>query len=320
MSQKKKNNNNNKPPEKSQKEIEFENLSSFYDKYISNGQLIVKYATLFDLQRIQYVKGKDFKQFFNDNFTDIQKDILSITKNNIGKEANKDSLQKFYEVNQQYNIMHYLKRLPGDKAKYPKKLLPLAKDDDSKLETNFTETGFYTLQIKIEKTNKPVIYLVLLIILILFIVLFPIWPLSVKLCVLYFLLGCMIFLVVFLILTIVIAIVGVLFGYDIYILPNIDESKMSWKNRLFDPFIAINIREDPCWFIVVRVILLISLIALGVIGYFFPTIPKECYNMVKNLMVTIFSYATIKIEDIHYHRNDVTVRDSTQYLEDLDNI
>ena len=319
MSQRKKN-NNNKIKEKTQKDLEFQKLSSFLDKYISNGKLIVKYATLFDLQRISYVKGKDLKQFFNDNFTDIQKEILEITKKNIGKEANKDSLQKFYEINQDYNIMHYLKRIPGDKAKYPKKLLPLTKDDDKKLDSIFNETGFYILQIKVEKSNKPLIYLILLVILIFFIVLFPIWPLNVKLGVLYFLLACMIFLVVFLILTIVVSIVGLLFGYDIYILPNIDEAKMSWKDRLFNPFIAIDVREDPCWFIVVRIVLIISLISLGVIGYFFPRIPIECYNMIKNVMSFRFSYGKQKIEDIHYHRNDVTVRDSTQYLEDLDNL
>ena len=320
MSQKKKNNNNNKPPEKSQKEIEFENLSSFYDKYISNGQLIVKYATLFDLQRIQYVKGKDFKQFFNDNFTDIQKEILEITKNNIGKEANKDTLQKFYEIIREYNIMHYLKRIPGDRAKYPKRLLPLTNDDDKNLDLIFSETGFYILQIKIEKSNKPIIYLALLLLFIFFIVLFPIWPLNVKLGVLYFLLACMIFLVAFLILTIVVALIGLLFGYDIYILPNLDDPKLSWKDKLFNPFIAINVREDPCWIIVVRIIFIILLIGLCVIAYFFPRIPKECYYMVKKLMVTIFSYGKQKIEDIHYHRNDVTVRDRTNYLEDLDNL
>ena len=318
MKQKKKN-SNNQTKEKEQKQIEFEKLSSFFEQYISNGQLIVKNATLFDLTRIDYIKGKDFKQFFNDNFNEIQKEMLAITKINIGKEPNTDSLQKFYSINQQYSIMHYLKRVPGDKAKYPKKLLPLTKEDDNNLDTIFNESGFYLFQIKTEKSNKPIIYLTLLIILVLFIVLFPIWPLNVKLGVLYLLLGCMIFLVVFLILTIVISIVGVLFGYNIDIMPNIDEAKMSWKNRIFNPFVIIEKREDPCWFIVVRIIMIIFIIAMCIIGYFFPTIPKACYKAIKNLMISLFSYGKQKIEDIHYNRNDVTVRD-TQYLEDLDNI
>jgi len=307
------------PKEKTQKEIDFENLSSFFEKYISSDSLIVKSATLFDMKRIQYIKGKDLKQFFNDNFEQIQKEILTIMKLDIGKEANKESLQKFYQINQQNNILHYLQKLPGDKAKYPKRLLPLQKGDNPNLETEFTDTGFYLLNIKTEKSNKPIIYLILLIILILFIVLFPIWPLNVKLGVLYFLMAALIFLIVFLISTIIISLVGILFGYDIYIMPNIDEAKMSWKNRLFNPFILINSREDPCWFIVVRIVILLGLIALGVIAFFFPRIPVQAYNMTKKFLFWIFDYGKEKIEDIHYHRNAMKVKDGP-YLDDIDNL
>ena len=45
------------PKEKSQKEIDFENLSSFFEKYISSDSLIVKSATLFDMKRIQYIRN-----------------------------------------------------------------------------------------------------------------------------------------------------------------------------------------------------------------------------------------------------------------------
>ena len=305
--------------EKTQKEIDFENLSIFFDKYTSSGDLIVKNATLYDVKRIQYIKGKDLKQFFNDNFEIIKKEMLSITKTDIGNEANKESLQKFYQINQQNNIFHYLQKLPGDKSKYPKRLLPLQKGDDPKNEFEFTDTGFYLLNIKTQKSNKPLIYLILLIILILFIVLFPVWPLSVKLGVLYFLMATLIFLIVFLISTIIVSLVGILFGYDIYIMPNIDETKMGWKDRLFNPFIIINKREDPCWFIVVRIVLIISLIGLGVIAYFFPRIPVECYQMSKRALLWLFDYGKEKIEDIHYHRNAMKVKNGP-YLEDFDNL
>ena len=309
-----------KKDEKIETETEFERLSSFLDKHISNGQLTIKYATLYDLQRIKYVKGKDLKQFFNDNFEEIQKEMLEITKVNIGKEANKDSLQKFYDNIRQYDIMHCLKRIPGDKAKYPKRLLLLTKDDDDSLDLIFNENFFYLLQIKEEKSNKPIIYLVLLIILIFFIVLFPIWPLNMKIWVLYILLAAMIFLIAFLILSIVISIIGALFGYDICILPNIDESKLCWRDRLLNPLIEIEKREDPCWFLIIRIILIICLIAGCVIAYFFPKIPKICYNWTKSILVYIFNYGKQKIEDIHYHRNDMTVADRNQFIDDLDDI
>ena len=309
----------NKPPEKTAKEIEFEKISIFFDTYISNGKLITKYASLYGIQRVQYIKGKDLKQFFINNFSEIKKEILDITKIDIGKEPNKDSLQNFYELNQKRNIFHYLQRIPGDKAKYPKKLLPLKKGDDLSLEFNFSETGFYSLNIKIEKTNKQIIYLILLVILILFIVLFPIWPLSVKIGVLYFLMSLIIFLIAFLIFTIVIAIIGLLFGYDILIMPNIDEIKMSWKNRLFNPFITVEKREDPCLFKVIRIFLIISLVIMSVIAYLYPTIPKESFNLLKKVMSAIYGYARKKIEDIHYHRSAVKVKD-TKYLDDLNNL
>lgn len=307
------------PKEKSQKEIDFENLSNFFDKYISSEKLIVKYATLFDLKRIQYIKGKDLKQFFNDNFEEIQKEMLSLMKIDIGKEANKESLQKFYQINQQNNVFHYLQKIQGDKAKYPKRLLPLQKGDDPKLELEFSDTGFYLLNIKVEKSNKPLIYLILLVILILFIVLFPIWPLNVKLGVLYFLMAALIFLIVFLLSTIVVQLLGLLFGYDILIMPNIDEAKMSWKNRLFNPFIIINSRDDPCIVKIIRILLLISLIALCVIAYLFPKIPMASFRMIKKGLFWIFDYGKGKIEDIHYHRQAMKVKNGP-YLDDIDNL
>ena len=305
--------------EKTEKEIEFEKLSSFFDKYISNGKLITKSASLYGVQRVTYIKGKDLKQFFAENFEEIKKEIFEITKVDIGKEATKETLQKFYQTNQQRNIFHYLKRIPGDKAKYPKKLQLLKKDDDINLEYNFTETGFYSLNIKKENSKKPIIYLILLVICILFVVLFPIWPLKVKLGVLYFLMSLIIFLIAFLVLTIVITIVGILFGYDIYIMPNIDDHKLSWKDRLFKQFIYIEGREDPFFFKVIRIFIIISLVIMGIIAYIYPTIPKESYNMLKKLMIYLYSFARKKIEDIHYNRNALKVK-NTKNLDDLENL
>ena len=94
----KKTNKKEDPNEKEQKQKNYEKLSSFFDKYVSNGNLIVKSATLYDIQRIQYVKGKDLKQFFVDNFESIQKEILELMNINLGQEANNDSLQKFYQL------------------------------------------------------------------------------------------------------------------------------------------------------------------------------------------------------------------------------
>jgi hypothetical protein len=319
MKEKKEKKDKTKQPEKTLKEIEFEKLSLFFDKYISNGKLITKYASLFGLQRITYIKGKDLKQFFTDNFSEIKNEMLKITNTDIGKEPNQNSLQNFYELNQKRSIFHYLQRIPGDKAKYPKKLLPLKKGDDINLEFNFTDSGFYSLNIKVEKTNRPIIYLILLVILILLIVMFPIWPLNVKIGVLYFLMSLIIFLIAFLVFNIVLCIGGILAGYDIVIMPNIDDTKLSWKDRLFSPFILIEGREDPCCFKVIRIFIIISFIIMGAIAYCYPEIPKESFNMIKRGITTLYGYAKVKIEDIHYQRNSVKVKEN-KYLDDLNNL
>ena len=307
---------NEQKEEKTQKEIEYEKLSLFFDKYISENKLITKYASIAGLARIRYVKGKDLKNFFTENFAEIKQELLSIINIDIGKEPNSSSLQKFYEINQQHGIFHYLKRYEGDKAKYPKKFLPLKKNDDINLELNFTDSGFYSLNIKIEKSNKSVIYLFLLILLILCLVLFPIWPLKMKLGVLYLLLGILIFLLGLLILALIVEFLGMMIGYDIIIMENIDNYKLSFKDRIFKNFIRIHKRDDPCWFKVVRIAMIISFTQMGIIAYLYPSIPKEVFGSVKHFVKNGYKYIVKKIEDYHYKRNQVKVK-GEYYMNDF---
>ena len=145
---------NDKQKEKSPEEIEFERLSLFLDKYISNGNLIFKYASIAGITRLRYIKGKDLKKFFTENFNDIKQEILSITNQDIGKEPDLNSLQKFYEINQKHGIFHYLKRYEGDKAKYPKKLLPLKKDFICKKLWNYELNKFPNNQFTVDDAIK----------------------------------------------------------------------------------------------------------------------------------------------------------------------
>ena len=296
------------PPEKSQKEIEYENLSSFFDKYISDGKLITKYASISGITRLPYIKGKDLKNFFTENFEDIKKEILNITNTDLGKEPDSNSLQKFYEINQQRGIFHYLKRIQGDKAKYPKQLLALRKSDDINLELIFSEKGFYSLNIKQEKSNKSLYYLIFLIIIILLVVLFPIWPLKMKLGILYALIGITAFFIGLFVFSIIAALFGMLIGYDITIMPNIDNNKLSLRQRLFDPFIQIEKREDPTWFKIVRFVMFISLTQMGIIAYLYPTIPKEVFSTMKEMIISWYNFLIQKVEEFHYQKNQVEVK------------
>ena len=58
-------------------------------------------------------------------------------------------------------------------------------------------------------------------------------------------------------------------GYDIIIMENIDNYKLSWKDRYFKNFLRIEKRkDDPCWFKVVRIVMFISFTQMGIIAYF----------------------------------------------------
>ena len=69
--------------ETSKKEIEYEKLSLFFDEYVSNNKLITKYASIAGLARIPYIKGKDLKKFFTENFAEIKQEIILIIREGI---------------------------------------------------------------------------------------------------------------------------------------------------------------------------------------------------------------------------------------------
>lgn len=97
-------------------------------------------------------------------------------------------------------------------------------------------------------------------------------------------------------------------------MPNIDNPKLSWKDRIINPFYMIEGREDPCWVKTVRIFLIISIVNIGIIAYLYPAIPRESFNMIINGMNNIYKYARKKIEDFHYHKNDVKQYDNLDNL------
>jgi translocation protein SEC62 len=251
--------------EEKDKEL-YTSLSNLLTEIIDKYQITTKYAILIGQRRVMYIKGKELSTIFKkeENFNFIKTEIEKITKINIGKEPNEKSLQNFFEIFLEKKMLLKLKRIEGDKAKYPKHLNPPKRGENI---TTFEENCFYWVNIISDQSKKSFIYLLLIKLILFLACLFPIWPLNVKLGVLYFLMAVLIFMIVFLFSTIIIQILGLLIGYDILIMPNIDEAKMSWKNRLFNPFIIINSREDPCSVKIIRILLLISLTALCVLAY-----------------------------------------------------
>ena len=97
---------------------------------------------------------------------------------------------------------------------------------------------------------------------------------------------------------------------------NIDNYKLSWKDRIFKSFILIEKREDPCWFKIIRIVMVISFTQMGIIAYLYPSIPKEVFSSMKSIIISGYRYIVKKVEDFHYRRNDIKVR-KEKYMNDL---
>ena len=137
-----------------------------------------------------------------------------------------------------------------------------------------------------------------------------------KLGVLYLLIGLLIFFLGLFILAILVAVIGMMIGYDIIIMENIDNYKLSWKERFFKPFVRIEKREDPCWFKIARIIMICSFLQMGIIAYLNPDIPKEVFSLIINYINTGYKYIVKKVEDFHYQRNEINVK-TKNYMNDL---
>ena len=257
-----------------------------------------------------YIKGKELTIAFKkeENFNYIRNEIEKITKINIGKEPNEKSLQNFFEVFFQKKMLLKLKRLEGDKAKYPKHLNPPKRGENI---ISFEENCFYWVNILSEQSKKGFIYLALIIIILLLACLFPIWPLKAKIGFLWFILGILVFLLIFTILCLVVAIIGVIFGYDIVVIPNLIEPKLSLYDRLFNPFVAYWPREDDWSMKLCRFFLGFSILTLTVLGIKFPWVFQTSWNFFNEYFWKLYNLVLENF--VNKYHNPVSVRNNNHY-------
>ena len=295
--------------EEKEKEI-YTSLSELLTNIIEKFRITTKYAILVGQKRIMYIKGKELTIAFKkeENFNYIRNEIEKITKINIGKEPNEKSLQNFFEVFFQKKMLLKLKRIEGDKAKYPKHLNPPKRGENI---TTFEENCFYWVNILSEQSKKGFIYLALIIIILLLACLFPIWPLKAKIGFLWFILGILVFLLIFTILCLVVAIIGVIFGYDIVVIPNLIEPKLSLYDRLFNPFVAYWPREDDWSMKLCRFFLGFSILTLTVLGIKFPWVFQTSWNFFNEYFWKLYNLVLENF--VNKYHNPVSVRNNNHY-------
>ncbi|MCQ2817312.1 MAG: Sec62 family protein translocation protein [archaeon] len=294
--------NNNNPNTASNEKISEEervkefylNLSKFWNDIVDEQKLVTKQANLMGKKRITYCKGKELLQYYKDNFNYIQENInkLSEGKINLGKEANEQSFNTFFNVCVNFKLLIKVSKGEGDKAKYPKRLFLPRKDEDIH---KFEEMKFYWINTQTETSKKSIIILGILIFVIFACCLFPVWPLKLKIAVLWILFTLLVSLLVFMILTLVIAYVGVIFGYDIIVMPNLIEPKMRWRDRLFNPFVAYYPREDDWMLKVVRVFMGLGTVSVIIVAIYYPALFRISYDYSIGLCKRLYSYTLDKL-------------------------
>ena len=144
-----------------------------------------------------------------------------------------------------------------------------------------------------------------------------IWPLKVKLGFLWTILALLVILLIFTILCLVVAIIGVIFGYDIVVIPNLVEPKLSLYDRFFNPFVAYWPREDDCSMKFIRVCLGLSIVVLIVLSVKFPWVFRFTWNFLHKHFWKL--YNLIVDNFVNKYHNTVTVRNNqnSQFRDDF---
>lgn len=286
----------NKNKELESEKEKYEKLSDLLKDLKDAKDLVVKQAILLGEKRVNYCKGKDLVQVINGNFADINKSLQSIVNIDIGPEPNENAYQKIFEIFFNYKLLLKLYRMEGDTLKYPKRLFPPKKEDNI---TAFDEKLFYWINTHSEVSKLNMVYLMISVVAILLICMFPIWPLKVKIGVWWTLFFTLILLLLFTVFCLIVVIVGVIFGYDIFILPNILETKQSWRDRFFNPLVAYYPREDSWFFILMRINMLVAIVMVCAVAWYNPALFYTAFSFVGNIGSNLYSYIQTKIVAQH---------------------
>jgi translocation protein SEC62 len=103
-------------------------------------------------------------------------------------------------------------------------------------------------------------------------------------------------------LRIIVYFIAYLFGYEIWILPNLLDEKMSFVEGL-TPIIAYYPRDDSRGEIAIRIILFLGIVSFGVLLYFNQQYIIDIYDLTKYCFDSVLDWGNSKITDMHVRFN-----------------
>ena len=326
---------NKKEEDLKEKWIELSNII----KFLESKGLEIK-ECIYYKSRAEFVKGKLLEEKIKENLEEVCKQINKIMKTKISHEKPEEAIQEIYKQFKSVELISKACREDGDKKKIVKKLLPYeqlvllnkcncGKDHDElekvdhpkKLDLNklysFDPSFFYILNVNRGK-SKIYFYLFLIIIGILLYALMPVWPYKMKVAVWWISYVLLIIILSIYVIRLAIYIFCYTFGYDVWILPDMDDPKLGFFES-FKKVISAEKRDDKWYFIVIRVILAIISGYVGFCVYKNPQIIDDSKKLIFDAIRDLYHYG----EDRFVNNNSTSVRlkNKKKYisLEDLDN-
>ena len=221
--------------------------------------LILKEGTLCHKKRIMYTHGKDFVGCFKSNYDIIYNTVKERAGVELGMKGNDKAIQRFFELCVESKVMLKVRKKQGDAKRYPEVLFPPLSNEDVCM---FDENEYYWVNTFWEGMLFKgiwLLFIVVAVVSVLFVCLSQVWSIKVKIFVIWALISFVFVLVAITFCSLFVTLIGFVCGYDVILLPNLMEMKMSLKQRLCSPFIARFPRKDSFGIVVVRVSIVIGL-------------------------------------------------------------
>jgi hypothetical protein len=332
------NKNSNKNSNQNSYDNIINNITNIFNSLEKDG-LEIKEVT-YENSRKEFIKGKEFEKIITKNQTKYLELFKKDFPNEIfNKKNTEDFINQIYSIFNQNSMMFKAIREEGDRKKKIKRLLPYellviehgcicAREHDNQERDH---NKHYTIE-EIKKFNKELYYIInrkkshkwsyfylgALVFLILMYVLMPVWPYKVKVGV-WWISYILLLLTAFIYgLRFSVYIFFFIFGYNVWILPDLDDPKLGVIDS-FRRVISIEKRNEKWYTILIRVCISVF---TGYVVYCFYRRP-ELFNDIKKLVYDalkdLYFYGEDKIVN-SWNSTAVKVKHKTRTIEEIDDI
>ena len=292
----------------------------------------------FESSRKEFIKGKDFDDILKKNLDSVCEGVNKIMDTSISPTS-KDAIQNIYSAFYNMNMIRKAIREVGDKKKNIRRLLPyemLAKvygcncgrdhdtsEQDHKKNYNpdeirqFNPSFYYVLNIN-RSMSMIYFYLFLIIFGVLVYALLPIWPYRMKVIVWW--VSYILILVILGIYTVrlVVYLFFYIFGYDIWLLPDIQDNKLGFFESFYR-VITVEKRNESWITILVRILIAVTTGYIAFSVYRNPGLIDDAKKIIYEALRDFYDFGEDKIVN-SFNTTAVSLKYKTKSYKEIDDL